>query len=172
MHREEVLLYINSTKLYLYRVNKDKDVIKKINTSSFFKFGEIYDEERFINALDKHINERFIFKPNITILYNDICNYDIKFLYRYAFDMLGYNKVNFISYTDIFKTNIYDEKLIIYDKDIYIDLYNHNIIKNIKDIPKSKVLIGNLKDSYIHFADEDYIYNLFKKYVINSKFTK
>ena len=172
MKREEVLLYINSSKLYLYRINKEKEVIKKINTSSFFKYGEIYNEEELIEFLDKQINERYILKPNITILYNDICNYDVRFLYKYAFDMLGYNKIRLISYTDIFKDNNNYEKLVIHDKDIFIDLYHKKVFKDIKNISSKQIIIGNITKDYIHYADEDYIYNMFKKYIINSKFTK
>lgn len=172
MKREEVLLYINSSKLYLYRINKEKEVIKKINTSSFFKYGEINNEEAFINALDKYIDEKYVLKPNVTVLYNDICNYDIKFMYKYAFELLGYNKINLISYTDIFKNNINYEKLIIHDKDIFIDLYHKKVFNNIKEISKKQVIIGNIKGNHIHYADEDYIYNVFKKHILNSKFTK
>lgn len=172
MKREEVLLYINSSKLYLYRIRKKKEVIKKINTTSFFKYGDIYDENRFIDEMDKYINESFFIKPNITILYNDICNYDIRFLFRYAFDTLGFNKIRFISYNDIFKNNKNYNRLIIYEKNNIIDLSNKRKINDIKDISFKPIIIGNVKGNYVHYADENYIYNTFKHYMIDNYFYK
>ena len=172
MKREEVLLYISYNRLYLYRVRKKKEVIKKINTSSFFKYGEIYDEERLIECLDKYINENFLIKPNITILFNDICNYDIKFMYKYAFITLGYNKIKFISFTDIFKNNKNYNRLIICEKDRIIDLSNKRIINDIKEASFKPIIIGNNKGNFIHYADEDYIYNTFKSYMLDNYFYK
>ena len=105
MKREEVLLYINSSKMYIYFEKKKKEVIKTIDTSSFFKYGEIYNEEKFIEILDNYFNEKFLLKPNVTVLYNDICNSDIKYLYKEAMQAIGFNVIKFIGYNELFQKN-------------------------------------------------------------------
>ncbi len=166
MKREEVLLYINSNKIYIYLKNKKKEIIKKIDTSSFFKYGEIYNEQKFIDILDREFNEKFLLKPNVTILYNDICNSDIKFLYKEALINLGFNNISFIGYNDLFLNNKFYNRLVILDGDYYIFLKEKNKRKSLSPIAYKPVIIGTKENEYTHYADDNYIYNEFKKYVL------
>ena len=166
MKREEVLLYINTNKIYIYLTHKKKEIIKKINTSSFFKYGEIYNEQNFIEELDKEFNEKFLLKPNITVLYNDICNSDIKFLYKEALTNIGFNKINFIGYNELFKSNKFYNRLIILDGDYYIFLKENMKRKDLSPITYKPVIIGTKENEYTHYADDNYIYNEFKKHVL------
>ena len=166
MKREEVLLYINSNKIYIYLKNKKKEIIKKIDTSSFFKYGEIYNEQKFIDILDREFNEKFLLKPNVTILYNDICNSDIKFLYKEALINLGFNNISFIGYNDLFLNNKFYNRLVILDGDYYIFLKEKDKRKSLSPISYKPVIIGTKENEYTHYADDNYIYNEFKKYVL------
>ena len=80
MKREDILFYMQGGKINIYLVNSKKEIVKKVDTSPFFKFGNISNVEKFSDTIHSFIGELHIgiMKPNLTVLYNDNTTSDIK----------------------------------------------------------------------------------------------
>lgn len=173
MKREEILYYMKEDKIYLFAVYSKKERVIELDTSSFFKFGEISDVRKLRKTISEILN-KFSFgpiymKPNLNILYNDVTNCDIKYLYENVFATQDFNKINFFCLTDIAKRINNSNNLVVFDKDYYT-LINKKIKttdKNIIDF--DPILIGKKMSTCIHYSEENIIWNTFKSYFTKDK---
>lgn len=171
MIRQEVLFYISNGKIYFYITKNKKEIIEEVDTSLFFKFGEISDVEKCSDIINDIINKRKILngilKPKVLVLYNDIANCDLKYLYKGALSPLNFSEIKFMAITDIIKRFKNYKKIILFDKDYYTFFYNRIKTFEIDDIETDYIFVGNGKENEKHFSDNDLIWNTFK-----SDFTK
>ena len=80
MKREVILFYIMNDKICIYLIKAKREIIKELDTSFFFKCGELLDVDKFSLERDKIIVEEKVLtrllRPNLCVLYNDITNCD------------------------------------------------------------------------------------------------
>lgn len=171
MKREVVLFYIECDKIYMYLLKSKKEIIKCINTSFFFNYGEICNVDEFSKVLEKMLHDEKIltglFKPILYVLYNDVCNCDLKYLYKTSLLPFNYEKINFVSLSDIVKLINDDSKIVYFDKDYYT-VFNGNFkTKDEKDIVFFPIYIGKYNTNSIHYFDNSIVWKTFI-----SRFTK
>lgn len=171
MKREEILLYINCGKVYIYKQYAKKEILLEIDTSSFFKWGEISDVDTGIEILEREISKNNIvsdiLKPTLHVLYNDITNCDIKYLYRALLSVFNYNTINFYALSDLVKEIKFGKDAVLYDGESYTVFKEKIKLKDYSSLPLDYVIIGDHDKSNIHYADKDLVWNTFK-----SHFTK
>ena len=102
MKREEVLFYLSVDVIHIYLVHAQKEIIKEIDTSSFFKYGEISNVENCRKVIDDIIDDNLVItgflKPLVIVLYNDITNCDLKELYKLVLYSFNYGVIKFKGY--------------------------------------------------------------------------
>jgi len=171
MKREEVLFYIANDKIYIYLVNAKKEVIESLDTSTFFKFGEISNVENCSDILGEFINKKNILngllKPIIYVLYNDVTNCDLTYLYKVGLQCLNYSDIKFIGMSDLLKKIKGFKKIVVYDKDYYTYLSKFYKTKNFDELGEDVIFIGYDRNKGMHFSDKNLLWNTFK-----SHFTK
>lgn len=166
MKREEILLYLSTNTIRLYLVNLGKENIIEKDTSLFFEFGEILDEKK----CEKELTNIFaklsfnLLKPNITILYNDISHSDIKFLYRCSIREVNFNYIYFVSITNLVKKYVKKDNIVIFDKNYYTLIDQHEKTIHEEYINFEPIYIGKKDSKYSHYSDKDIIWNTFKTY--------
>lgn len=166
MKREEVLFYLTTGKIQFYLVNSKKEIFVKLDTSLFFKFGEISDVNLCSDVISDIISKKKILngilKPTITVLYNDNMYSDLKYLYKTALIPFNYNSIKFIGLNEIIKYIKDDKKVIVFDGDYYTYYKDGFKCKNIDNIDFEPILIGIKSEDNIHFSDQNLIWNTFK----------
>lgn len=174
MKREEILFYMATDKVYLYLVNSKHEKIVDLDTSLFFRFGEIYDIETCSKTITELLLKMnfgtFYLKPNMTILYNNVCRSDIKFLYRYAIRELECNNINFVPLKTVLKMVRDDENLVFFDENYYtlINKEEKCAMEQIETyLDFEPVLVGKSDTIHLHYADEDIVWRTFKTYFTN-----
>ncbi len=164
LKRETILFYMTNNKIYLYRSLLKKENIIDTDTSTFFSFGEIKDVEECQKCLRKilsKINLSTIYlKPNFIVLYNDVCNSDIKFLYKEVLKVFDYNKVKFISLSVVTSKITHDENLVIFDHDYYTLVSKEKKLTR-EEFDFNPIMIGKSDNKYIHYSDIDIIWKKF-----------
>lgn len=171
MKREEILLYICTNEIKIYLVGTGKESIIEKDTSLFFKMGEISNvllgEKVLTEILTKLSFSLFYLKPNITILYNDVCNADIKYLYRSLFRELNFNLIYFVPLTKLVKDCIKKKNIVVFDGDYYTDVDRGEKFMSEKCIEFEPVFIGKKDNIHTHYSDDNIIWNTFKSYFTN-----
>lgn len=171
MKKEEVLFYIANGKFYVYLVHAKKEVIEKIDTSSFFKCGEISDVENCQNAIADFVDKKFVLtgflKPDIKVLYNDTTFCDLKELYKISLLPFNYDDISFIGWNSILKRFHNRERLVVFDCDYYTILKDNIKVQNIDMLKFSPIIIGSKCRDYVHYADLDILWNTFKSRFTN-----
>lgn len=166
MKRESILFYLKSNKIYFYLMNSKKEYVECLDTSLFFKYGEISNVRLCIEAITKLVEKMnlglYYLKPNITVLYNDVCYADAKFIYRSVLDTIGYNKIDFVPITKLAAKIKDDKNVVISDGDYYILVKSRRRVDSLNSLDWDPVVIGSVDDKYVHFADEEIIYKTFK----------
>lgn len=171
MKREEILLYISENKFHVYlNSSKEEKIIEK-DTSLFFKYGEISNVhacERACTEILSKLNFRLLYlKPNITILYNDVCNADMKYLYKSSLRELNFNAVYFVPLTKLVKDGIKKSNVVVFDENYYTDIDRGEKFMEESCIESEPVYIGKKDNIHIHFSDKDIIWSTFKTYFTN-----
>ena len=165
MKREVILLYMKNDAIYIYLVNAKKEIIKSIDTSFFFKFGEIFNVSLFNECITKLVYEERILsgilKPVIHVLYNDVTNCDLKYLYTIGLSAFNYEKITFYPLSKIIKTINDRDTIVLFDKDYYTDFLHEFKTNNQKSISLNALYIGKNSTENIHYADEFIIWKTF-----------
>lgn len=171
MKREDILVYLTVDKIYLYLLNSKKEYVESLDTSPFFKFGEISNVEYLTAVMTKIVSKMnfglYYLKPNLHVLYNDVCSCDIKFLYRSAFAPLGYNKINFVRLTKLARSIKDHDNLVIGEGNYYTLVKRGEKVSSIKDIDFEPIILGASDKKHIHYSDEDIIWKSFKSCFTN-----
>lgn len=171
MKREEILLYMQNDVTRVYLVNSSKENIINVDTSLFFKFGEISNValcEKFLTEVLVKVNSGlFYLRPNITILYNDVSYSDIKYLYKSSIKELNFNLVYFVPLSKLVKTYIKKRGVVVFDKNYYTDIDRGCKLKSISGIEFEPILIGGRDNAHTHYSDKDIIWKTFKTYFTN-----
>lgn len=166
MKREEILFYLTDGKIIFYQVHNRREYVYLVDTSLFLKWGEISDVERLTSTvarLSAKLNlGLFYLKPNVTVLYNDVCHCDIKFLYKSALMPIGYNRISFIPISKIVKMIKDSDNLVLSSADCFT-LINRKIkVASIEELDFEPVVIGKCDNKHVHFSSEDIIFKTFK----------
>ena len=165
MKKEVILFYISSNIINMFLVNKKREIIKEVDTSSFFKFGEISCVKNFKTSLEKIVNEEKVltglFKPNLIVLYNDVTYCDLECLYELALLPFNYDKINFVPISNIVKTVNANEKLVFFDKNYYTVFKGNYKTDNKSIVPIDSIFIGKTDDESIHYSDSTILWKTF-----------
>ena len=167
MKREEILFYLSNGLVHLYFKNTKKEVIFDVDTSSFFKFGEISDVEKFQEEIEKIAEKTFsgsILKPIVHVLYNDITYSDQKYLYKVGLSSFNYSNIKFYELSGLIRKIDKNKNILIFDKDYYTDIKNRCKLKNIDELENDPIIIGENDGKCTHFSDKNLIWNEFKYY--------
>ena len=168
MKRETILFSIMYNKIYIYLKNAKKEIINDIDVSFFFKCGEISDVEKFSNTIEEELNKKKILtgflKPNICVLYNDITNSDLKYLYKVGLTPFNYEKIDFMPISNIIKMINDSDRVVWFDKNYYTIFKYGYKTKDKNNIDFAPIFIGknNVKDT--HYADNNIIWSTFISY--------
>lgn len=171
MKREEVLFYLSTRKVHIYLVNSKKEIIEELDTSTFFKYGEISDTLKFSEEINKIFTKNNILngilKPNLYVLYNDVCNCDLEFLYREGLSFLSYATIKFIGITNLLKSFKEKERLVLYDKNYFTIIYDGKKLNKIESLDFDPIYIGYNEANNLHYSDKDLIWETFKSHFTN-----
>lgn len=171
MKREDILFYMSEGKINIYLVNEKKEQIIETDTSLFFKYGEISNEFLCENKITEILTKlKFggsYLKPNVKVLYNDICYADAKFLYRSVFRGFSYNCIEFAKLSKVVRLINESKNLVVFDKNYYIlvDRGEKCIVEERIDF--EPIFIGKNDSLHIHYSDNDIIWNTFKSHFTN-----
>lgn len=108
-----------------------------------------------------------VLKAKIYILYNDVCNRDICFLYKYLFSFANYQKIKFIKLSTLIKRIKSDNNIVIFDRDNYTLLKDNVKRRNIDDIDYIPILINADDKGKLNFADKNIIWKSLKSHFTN-----
>ena len=173
MKREAILFFMENNIINIYFPKSKKELNEKIDTSLFFKYGEISNVEEFSNTIEKLIDNKkiisSIIKPDIIVLYNDITNSDLEYLYKIGLNPLNYNKIIFIKLSELIKDINKNEKIIYYDTNYYTIFKTKNKQSNIDNLEYEPLIIGNNQKDNLHFSKKDIIWQYFKTHFTNYK---
>lgn len=166
MKRETILFYLSTNSMRLYLVRSKKEYVLKEDTSLFFKYGEIKNVELGRKYLSKIISKLkfglYYLKPDLVVLYNDVCSCDNEFLYRGLLEEIDANGIKFVPLTKIAMDIRDDENLVVADGDYYTLLNRREKVNSLDSLGFEPVIIGEKDDNYIHFSDDSIIWNKFK----------
>jgi hypothetical protein len=173
MKREEILFYLSNDKVRMYFLREEKDYTYEIDTSSFFKYGDIYNVELCDFAITEILTKinfsPFHLKPNLYVLYNNVSACDTKFLYSHALRSFNYNFIRFIPLTGIVKRIKSDQNIVVFDKNYYTLIDRGEKILTDSDIEIEEVLIGRRNPNHVHYSDDDIIWDTCKSYFTKEK---
>lgn len=168
MKKEVILLYLTCEKIYVYLMRAKREVIICKDTSSFFKLGEISDVELCKKTLDKIITEEKIltglFRPNLYVLYNDITNCDLMYLYNAALVCFNYEKISFIPLSDIIKMINIDSRVVLFDKNYYTIFKEKTKTRSADNINFKPIYIGKKQTNATHYSDDAIVWKTFISY--------
>ena len=171
MKREEILFYMTVNKISIYLIEARSEKIIESDTSLFFKLGEISNVlecRKVVTEILSKLNFSFLYlKPNITILYNDVCNSDLKYLYKCVLRELNFNTIFFAPVRKLVKDYINKQNIVIFDENYYTDIDRGEKYLNLKCISFDPILIGKKDNVHKHYAKEDIIWSTFKTYFTN-----
>jgi len=173
MKREKILFFLEKNKINLYFINSKREEIITVDTSLFFKFGEIIDvkrcEECFLKILS-HINYGpYYLKPDIFVLYNGIDQYDAKFIYSYVLKSFNYHEVFFLTFKDLVLQVFNNENIVVYHNDYYVILDRFKKMYSEKNLKHNPILIGKHSSRHLHYTDENLLWKTYKSYFTNPK---
>lgn len=173
MRREEILVFLATDKLYIYSVSAKKEKIIDLDTSQFFRFGEISNLEKCERVISENLAKMdfktFYLKPNYILLYNDICYSDTKFLYKSLFRNIEFNKLAFVPMSRVARKINKNENLVIFDKNYYTLVNRGEKCFSEEDILFEPILIGKVDTDHIHYSDSTILWKEFKTYFTNDR---
>ncbi len=171
MKREEILFYLSEGKLSLYFVNTKEEKIYDVDTSLFFKCGEISNvakgESVLTEILSKIKFSHSYLKPNLIVLYNDICHADMKYLFRCVLRGFSYNAIKFVRLSSLVKMICKDKNVIVFDRNYYTLMDRGEKSMDDSKLGEKPIIIGKGKTSCIHYPEEDIIFRTLKSYFTN-----
>lgn len=160
----KILIYINDNYFHMYFLDNKKEIIKPIK-NKFIIAGEIKDVflgKKFLDELDKKENiYSGFFKPDLTVLYNDITNCDIKALYKMMLDDFNYRNINFVSLSDFLKTRKDYNRIFLYENNTYTSFSERKKYESLDFTNIKPIIIGNDNSDRIHYSDKFLIWNNF-----------
>ena len=173
MKREEILFYLTGEGIHFYLSKNKRDLSSQKDTSLFFKYGEISNVKRCAAEIAKIVAKMnfglYYLKPNVYVLYNDVCACDAKYLYRGCLAPLGANKLFFVSLVEFVKKIRNDKKLVIADKGYYTLVERREKCKSLQNLDFEPIVIGETGEDVIHYADKDVIWKTFKSCFTNGE---
>lgn len=171
MRREEILVFLATDKLYIYSVSAKKEKIIDLDTSQFFRFGEISNLEKCEKVVSENLAKMdfktFYLKPNFIILYNDVSWSDTKYLYRALFKNIEYNELAFVPMSRVARKINKSDNLVIFDKNYYTLVNKGEKCFSEDDIMFEPILIGKVDTDHIHYSDSTILWKEFKTYFTN-----
>lgn len=170
MKRETILFYISFNKIHIYLKNLKKEIIENVDTFSFFQCDEIKDVMKFSEIIEKMLIKKNIksdfLKPNIIVLYNDITNSDIKYLYQEALTAFNYNNIYFYSLSELINDFCKNKKIIYYDGVCFTNFYNKDKTSTLNLNEDDYYFIGKPYNNFKYFSNFDILWEKFiKKYI-------
>lgn len=160
----KILIYINDNYFHIYYLNNKKEIIEPINNKFIVndEIKSVKNGKKFLDKLDnkKNIYSGF-FKPDLTVLYNDITNSDITFLYKALLEDFNYKKINFISLSNFLKNNKEFNRLLLYQNGIYTSFKDKKKYESLDYINYNPIIIGNDNSGLVHYCDKFLIWNSF-----------
>ena len=168
MRREEILLYLTQDRINIYFVKAGRETIIDKDTSLFFEFGEISNERECEKVLTEILSKMnfslFYLKPNLTILYNDVCKSDIRFLYRCSVREVNFNSIYFVPITKLVKNYIKKKNIVVFDKNYYTDIDSGEKFVSEELIDFEQIYIGKKDDKHSHYSESNILWETFKSY--------
>lgn len=144
-----------------------------LDTSLFFKYGEISNVNTCSEAITKIMAKMnfglYYLKPNIIVLYNDVCSADAKFLYKSVLESIGYNKLSFVPLTKLVKRIGKGKNLVVCDGDYYTLVNRGEKCMSLESIDFDPIILGKNDDSHVHYSDGDIVWKSFKTYFTNKQ---
>lgn len=172
MKREDILFYMSEGKIHTFLVHSKREKVFDLDTSLFFKFGEISNvsmcEARVTEVLTKMKLGEFILKPNIIVLYNDICYSDTKFLYKVIFEEFGYNSIKFARLSRLAKLICNQDNVVVFDKNYYSLIDRGEKCTMEETIGFDPIIIGKRHSEHVHYPEEDIVWRTFISCFTNS----
>lgn len=164
---------MENDRIYIYSVNAKKEHIYDVDTSLFFKLGEISNEKLCESTITELLAKisfgPFYLKPNLIVLYNDICNCDLKFIYRCALSGFNYNHIDFVPLSKLVKKIKNDQNIVVFDKNYYTLIDRGEKIMQASTFDFEPVVVGEPKSVHMHFSGDDLIWKTFKSYFTNRR---
>lgn len=156
-----------TNRVFIYSLNKKKEIVEEVDTSTFFRSSNIKDVKECSRCLQKIVKKynliNGIIKADINILYNNITMCDIKELYRLALEPLDFNKITYTPIEELLNTLSEPEKIIYYDGEVYTSFYKKKKSSDIKDFSNDIVVVGNIDSEYMHYSSRDLIWEMYKR---------
>lgn len=172
MKREEILFYLSEGKLSLYFANAQEEKIFDIDTSLFFKCGEISNVQKCENALTEILSKikfnHSYLKPDLIVLYNDVCYADMKYLFRCALRGFSYNTIRFIKLTKVVKEISKDKNIVVFDKNYYTLIDRGEKCMDDGRLGENPIIIGKSRTAHIHYPEEDIVFRTLKSCFTNA----
>lgn len=160
----KILIYINDEYFHTYSINNKKEIIEPIK-KKFIVGGEVQNVnlgKKFLDKVDKKYNiYSGFFKPDLTVLYNDVTNCDIKVLYKTLLEDFNYKSINFVSLSDFLKSRKDFNRLFLYENNSYISFRYKKKYESLEEIDFQPIIIGNDNSDRIHYSDKFLIWNNF-----------
>jgi len=173
MKREKILFFLEKDRINLYFVKSRKEKVIDVDTTLFFKFGEISDVEKCVEVLSEILSKiqfsSYYLKPDIIVLYDGVSYSDMKFLYKFALKEFGYNSLGFVTFKDVVKKITSLENAIVFNKDYYISEEKNKKYIDEKLIDFKPLIIGKNKTEHLHYSDENLLWKTFKTCFTNVK---
>ncbi len=171
MKREEILFYLSEGKLSLYFTGAQKEKTLDVDTSLFFQCGEISNVSKGENALTQLLakikfNHSYL-KPDLVVLYNDVCRADMKHLYCSVLRGFSYNTIRFVRLSRIARSISKEKNVVVFDKNYYTLIDRGEKTKNDGDLGENPIIIGKCKTPHVHYPDEDIIWKTLKSCFTN-----
>lgn len=168
MKRETILFYLSTNSIKIYLKRSKKEYVLKEDTSLFFRYGEISCVKMGKKAVSKIIAKLkfglYYLKPDVVVLYNDVCSCDNEFLYRGLLEEIDANEIEFVPLTKIAKEISDNDNLVVADGDYYTLVNRGEKVNSLDLLDFEPVIIGKKDDKHVHFSDDSIIWNKFKSY--------
>ncbi len=167
MRKEKILLYIKKNKIYLYLTKKKREIIDEVDTSLFFENGEIKNVKECAQVL-RQLFQRIkilgnIIKFDIDVLYNDVTSCDLQELYNLVLSQFEPSNVSFTPISSQLTNKNEYKRIIYYDGSTYTSFYNKRKSIFEEELDYNAIIVGKCDSKYIHYTDEDMIWNEYKR---------
>ncbi len=166
MKREEILFYLASDVVHVYLTKSKKEYIEQVDTSPFFKCGEISSVKQLREYIEKFASKLnfglYYLKPELVVLYNDVCAGDVKYLYRHALSPFGYSKASFVPLSRLVKKIKDDEKVVVCDGNCYTLIDSRRKVESLKGLEFEPIVLGETSRKHIHHSDKEILWKTFK----------
>lgn len=173
MKRETILFFLENNKINLYFVKSKREKVVNVDTSLFFKYGEILDVSLCEDALLKVVSKinfgPYYLKPDLCVLYNGIKYYDSKFIYSCVLKVFNYHKIFFVTFKDLIMQTFHNENIIVYHKDYYVWVSKERKLFSERKLNKESIIVGKSTSKYVHYSDENMLWKIYKSCFTNTQ---